>query len=142
MTRRKINNIPSYDELIIPTLKALKLLGSSGTIVEINDKASQIAKKSDKILQIPHGENGLQSEIDYRLARSRTYLKKYGLIENSSRGVWVLSDAEIDINAVDEDKIIKKLESKVVSKRRKNILKIQKTKLILMTFRLIGKNHY
>ncbi len=28
------------------------------------------------------------SKIEYRLTWSRTYLKKYGLLQNSSRGVW------------------------------------------------------
>ena len=108
MVRRKINkNVPNFDQLIIPTMKALKELGGSGTIEEINEKASLIAKLSDEVLQFPHDDNGLQSEVDYRLGWSRTYLKKYGLIENSSRGIWSLIDSDLTIESLDKDEIVK-----------------------------------
>ncbi len=108
MARRKhIDNLPTFDKLLIPTIKALKDLGGSGTIEEINEKVYEIAKITEEILQIPHDENGLLSEVDYRLAWSRTYLKKYNLIDNSSRGVWALTDSEIDIKQLDKDLIVK-----------------------------------
>jgi restriction system protein len=108
MARKKQNNnLPTFDKLIIPTLKALKELGGSGTIEEISEKVYQIAQISEDTLRILHGENGLQSEVDYRLAWSRTYLKKYGLIENSARGVWALTRSEIDINKIDANEIVK-----------------------------------
>ena len=102
MARKKQNsNFPTFDELIIPTLKALVELGGSGTIEEINSKVYEIEKFSDDILQVPHGEEGTVNEVDYRLAWSRTYLKKFGLLENSSRGIWALSKSDIDINKLD-----------------------------------------
>ena len=79
--KRKNTNLPSFDELIIPTVKALVELGGSGSIEEINNKVYEIANLSDDVLQVSHGEDG-RSEVDYRLAWSRTYLKKFGLIEN------------------------------------------------------------
>ena len=45
--------------------------------------------------------------MEYRLAWARTYLKKYGLIDNSSRGVWALIDNEIDTSKLDSNKILK-----------------------------------
>lgn len=108
MGRKKINNnLPSYDELIIPTVKALVALGGSGTIEEINSKVYEIENFSDDTLQVPHGEEGTVNEIDYRLAWSRTYLKKFGLLENSSRGIWALSKSDIDINKLDYLDIVK-----------------------------------
>ncbi len=108
MARRKQNDdLPTFDQLLIPTLKALKELGGSGTIEEINEKVYEIAKITEEILQIPHDDNGLQNEVDYRLAWSRTYLKKYDLIDNSSRGVWALTDSEINIEQIDKDVIVK-----------------------------------
>ena len=35
------------------------------------------------------------------------FKKKYGLIDNSSRGVWALNDTEIDTSALDSDEILK-----------------------------------
>ncbi len=108
MARKKQNNnIPSYDELIIPTLKALVELGGSGSIEEINAKVLEFTKLPDDILQLPHGEEGTLSEIDYRLAWSRTYLKKFGLLENSSRGIWALSKSDLDISTIDYRAIVR-----------------------------------
>ena len=108
MSRKKHNSeLPTYDELIIPTLKALVKLGGSGTIEEINTKVYEIANLSDEILQILHNEDSSRTEVDYRLAWSRTYLKKYGLIENSSRAIWALSKSDIDIDSLDYTEIVK-----------------------------------
>ncbi|MCB0211323.1 MAG: restriction endonuclease, partial [Anaerolineae bacterium] len=52
----------------------------------------EVAKLSDEQLEILHdSEKGSQTEVEYRLAWARTYLKKYGVLENSSRGVWALT---------------------------------------------------
>jgi restriction system protein len=107
MSKRKYSNVPTYDKLLIPTLKALTKLGGSGTIEEINEKVYQIANLSEDVLKIPHDETGLRSEIDYRLAWSRTYLKKYGLIDNSSKGVWALTKSDIEPDKIDYTKIVK-----------------------------------
>ena len=69
MGRKKIpSDIPTFDELIIPTVKSLIDLGGSGNVREINSKVFEIANISDKILQIPHGEEGNMNEVEYRLA--------------------------------------------------------------------------
>lgn len=110
MARKKqYDSLPTFDELIIPTLKAMEKLGGSGTIEEINENVYQIANISEDTLQILHDENGLQSEVDYRLAWSRTYLKKYGLIDNSARGVWTLATNELDVDKVDASEIVKEV---------------------------------
>lgn len=93
--------------MIVPTLKALIELGGSGTIEEINTKVFEIAKVPDEILQVPHGDGGTTNEVEYRLAWSRTYLKKFGLLENSSRGIWALSKSDIDIKKIDHNEIVK-----------------------------------
>ena len=108
MARKKTNNdIPTFDELLVPTIKALQELGGSGSIEEINSKVYVIAEISDETLQAPHGEEGTVSEVDYRLAWSRAYLKKFGLLENSSRGIWALSKSDITINELDPIEIVK-----------------------------------
>ncbi len=85
-------DIPTFDKLMNPVILALKQLGGSGTIEEINGKVIEIAKISDEQLEVLHDpEKGSQTEVEYRLAWARTYLKKYGVLENSSRGVWALT---------------------------------------------------
>jgi restriction system protein len=68
--------IPTYDTLMNPVVQALKSLGGSGTIEEISNKVIEIAGFSDEQLEVLHNpEKGGMSEIEYRLAWSRTYLK-------------------------------------------------------------------
>ncbi len=105
--KRQHDNLPTFDELIVPLLEALKILGGSGTIEEINEMVYRIVNLPEDTLKVLHGENGLLKEVDYRLAWSRTYLKKYGLLENSSRGVWALTSSDLDLNSLDKDEIVK-----------------------------------
>jgi len=84
--------VPTFDAFMNPVIQALKDLGGSGTIEEINYKASEIEGLSDEQLEVLHNpEKGGQTEVEYRLGWTRTYLKKYGVLENSSRGVWALT---------------------------------------------------
>jgi restriction system protein len=85
-------DVPTFDKLMNPVVQALKRLGGSGTIEEIQREVTEIAKLSDEQLEMLHDpEKGSQTEVEYRLAWARTYLKKYGVLENSSRGVWALT---------------------------------------------------
>ena len=80
-----------YDELMNPVLQALRALGGSGTNEEINAKVAEILGKPSEQLDILHNsEKGGITEFKYRLMWSRTYLKRFGVIENSARGVWAL----------------------------------------------------
>ncbi|MES2429207.1 MAG: restriction endonuclease [Bacteroidota bacterium] len=120
MARKKSNSIlPSFDELIIPTVKALLKLGGSGSVEEINSYVYEIASISEEVLQIFHGESGTIKEVDYRLAWSRTYLKKFGLLENSSRGIWALLKADINVANLDNTEIVRYVreQSKPIEKK-------------------------
>ncbi len=92
--------------MLLPTVQALKNLGGSGTVQEIYEQVVQILNLPDQVLEIPHGKNS-SSEIEYRLAWSRTYLKKYGIVENSARGVWSLLSMTDDFADLDPKKIVK-----------------------------------
>ena len=59
----------------------------------------------DEQLKVIHKGRVDQTEVEYRLAWSRTYLKKYGLLENSTRGVWALTPAGSKIEHVDEKEV-------------------------------------
>lgn len=104
--KRQSLSVPTFDAMLIPTIKALQMLGGSGTTEEIYDKVAQILSLPDKVLDIPHGSTS-QSEVEYRLAWSRTYLKKYGLLENSARGIWSLVSTSINVDDLDAKEIVK-----------------------------------
>ena len=80
--------MPTFDKLMLPTLKALEQLGGSGSIEETANSGSQALNLPDAIPSQPHNpEKPSQTEVEYRLAWARTYLKKYGLLDNSERGI-------------------------------------------------------
>ncbi len=83
--------LPTYNSLAVPTLQALVQRGGSASIQELSEDVASLMGLPDEVLEIPHG-NESQSEVDYRAAWVRTYLKKMGAIENSGRGVWSLTD--------------------------------------------------
>jgi restriction system protein len=104
--KQSISSVPTFDSMLLPTIQALQILGGSGTTEEILEKVVQILNVPDKILEILHGSTS-QTEIEYRLAWSRTYLKKYGLLQNSSRGVWSLVSTSIDLDNLQAKEIVK-----------------------------------
>ena len=92
-----------YDDLFNPTLKALKKLGGSGAVSEIEEEVAQILNLSEDAINEIHRES--TTKLTYRLAWARNYLKRYGLVENSSRGVWTLTDAGQKTTEVNQEKV-------------------------------------
>lgn len=84
--------VPPYQQFLWPVVTALRELGDSGSIDEIVGTVLRGEDLSDLQQQVLHGD-GPQTEIEYRLAWARTYLKGMGLLNNSQRGIWSLTDA-------------------------------------------------
>ncbi len=98
-----------FDDLMNPVIQALKQLGGSGTNDEINNKVAEIAGIPSEQLEVLHNpEKGGMTEIEYRLMWTRTYLKKYGLLDNSSRGVWSLTAEGNRIERVVERDVVRR----------------------------------
>ena len=115
-------DLPTIDSLMKPLLQALRALGGSGSIAEIYDTVAELQNLPEEILgQLHDPEKSTESEVAYRLAWARTYLRKYGLLENSSRGVWTLTPKARDTENVDPAEVVKfvrALDSKAGSKRK------------------------
>lgn len=85
------NWMPKYDDLLWPTLQALKVGGGSATIHELSEQVASDLRLPDEVLEIPH-KNGSQSEVDYRAGWARTHLRHVRAIDNTSRGVWTITE--------------------------------------------------
>lgn len=109
-TKKKILS-PTREDLIAPTYNAMKELGGSASINEITDKVIKDLKLPDKIVDEPHG-NSQCTELEYQLAWSRTYLKKFGAIVNSTRGIWRITPAFAGIDNIDVDAVKKSFRDK------------------------------
>lgn len=99
--------LPTFDQLINPLTKALRPLGGSGSIQEIYDKVVELEHLPETVLSQLHNENGDLTEVAYRLAWARSYLKKFGLLENSKRGVWSLTAQAKDLEKVNPQEVVR-----------------------------------
>lgn len=94
--------VPPYTELLWPTLQAVRSLGGSGAIEEIVEEVIRQQRFPEDQQAVLHGD-GPQSEIEYRLAWARTYLKGMGLLINSRRGIWSLTERGRSVEASEID---------------------------------------
>jgi restriction system protein len=100
-------SVPSYADLLWPTVKAIRALGGSASINEIVEKVVELEGFTEEQQAVPHGD-GPQSQIEYRLAWARSYLKGMELLDNSARGIWTLTEKGRD-PSLDEDKVLRLL---------------------------------
>ncbi|MGI8587944.1 MAG: restriction endonuclease [Chloroflexia bacterium] len=101
--------IPQYDNLFNPALLAIKKLGGSASIAELNEEVTKSLHLNDKDLVQPHGVDDRQTELEYRLAWARTYLKKAGLLDNSERGVWSLTAKGQEVDTVKPREVVRSM---------------------------------
>lgn len=101
--------LPKYDGLFNPLLQALHNLGGSASISEQEDEVANILKLTDEEVSEIH--RGNRTKFSYRLAWARNYLKRYGVIDNSSRGVWALTAKGKQINNLDKSEVKKVVQS-------------------------------
>ena len=102
----KTTNCPQVRFFYEPTLRALNELGGSGSNEEIYNRVVAITNLTNDVLDAMH--NFTMTEVEYRLAWARTYLKNYGAIENSKHRVWsltakgakMLRDGNIDVKEI------------------------------------------
>lgn len=112
--------MPTFDQLMLPTLKALESLGGSGSIEEIATAVIQALNLPDAITSQAHNpEKSSQTEVEYRLAWARTYLKKNGLVDNSERGVWALTAQYEPGQPIDIEAIVQSVRADSATKTKK-----------------------
>ena len=95
----------SNKDFLNPIITALKELGGSAHISEIEEQIIKELNLTEK--QINKIHNGNRTKLNYDLAWARTYLKKYGLITNSSTGVWTLTEKGQETTELDNNQVVK-----------------------------------
>lgn len=105
-----------FNDLYNPTLSALHHLGGSASVGEIEDYVIELLKLSEE--QISEIHRGTTTKLNYRLRWARNYLKNFGLLENSERGVWILTSKGLKTETVDP-KIVGQKVREINKKKRK-----------------------
>ncbi|MEU5841880.1 winged helix-turn-helix domain-containing protein [Rhodococcus sp. NPDC047139] len=111
--------LPPYTDLLWPTVQAVIELGGSGVIEEIDSAVIARTGLTEAAQAVLHGD-GPGTEIEYRLAWARTYLKGMGLLSNTRRGVWSVTERG---RAVRESEIKPMQVAYTAEKRRKRLVR-------------------
>jgi restriction system protein len=94
MRRFKIDaeTLPDLPGMMLVTVEALKDLGGSATIQELDEKVIELegVTEAEQAFTMPRDEN--RTRVNYYLAWARTYLKRGDALNNSKRGVWALTE--------------------------------------------------
>jgi restriction system protein len=115
----KVNaHIPPYSELLWPTLRAVRELGNSAKLDEIDEQVVEAESFSEAQMSILH-KDGPRSEIEYRLAWARTYLKGIGALDNPARGTWVTTDLGKSLKEQQVEPLRREYLSKLAEARKK-----------------------
>lgn len=109
--------LPTQEQLLWPALEAVRVLGGSGRIDEIDEKAIELGRFTEEQQAVPH-RDGPKMELEYRLAWARSMLKWVGLIDNSVRGVWSITDLGRQASEADVERLYKERRAEHLRTRR------------------------
>ena len=115
---------PISRQLIIPVYKAVLTLGGSATNDEICEKVIEMMNLTSEQIDEPHLGSITQTELQYQLAWARTYMKNYGILEKSGRGVWAVTADYLEEKTIDPSRVCSSgAKKKNVAKTNDNPLK-------------------
>ncbi|MBI5775222.1 MAG: restriction endonuclease [Verrucomicrobia bacterium] len=113
-----MNKVPRREQLMNPVVTALKQLGGSGSVDEINNQVIEHMKLPEDTLTVLHDpQNSNQTELQYELAWARTYLKRVGILVNRGRGLWALTEKADSISVVNGAEILRTVHRQVRQER-------------------------
>jgi restriction system protein len=118
-----MTSLPKYDEFMQPTLRAVRDLGGSASIEEIQDKLTEMMGLTQAQLDLAYPKSGALVAPD-RMSWARSHLKIAGLLASGGKGVWVLTDLGRDAADLSPSQVkaeVKKLSvehhAKIVARR-------------------------
>ncbi len=101
-------SIPKFDELFGLTIDAIKFSGGTASIYTIEEYVADALELTNKEKNRIHSiREGKRTELGYRLAWARNYLKNANILENSERTIWRLTDENINSSNINKEEIKK-----------------------------------
>jgi restriction system protein len=120
------DGLPDLSGMMLVTLEALKQMGGSASIDELDERIIEIEGVTEEEQALVMANESGRPRVNYYLAWARTYLKRGGAVENSSRGVWSLTPVGHKITMYEETAAIHEQVSR--EERERARLKRQRTK--------------
>lgn len=112
------DKVPTYDVMFQPTIDALRMIGGEASNEQIYDYVVRNLELPPHVAQRPHSGRSELTEIEYRLMWSRTYLRKFGLIDSPRRGWWTLTEIGRNVNTVDRREIVRAIRGQAQAERQ------------------------
>lgn len=101
-----------YKDFFNPIIRCMHMLGGSASISEIEDTIINLLNLSEETSAELY--KGNITKLSYELAIARNFLRKYGLIENSNRSVWALTNLGINTLEVDPEEVVATVEAALI----------------------------
>jgi restriction system protein len=130
-----LKNLPTRNELMLPTIEAIKKLGGSANTDEIYEKIVEDLNLSDALLEVIDGKTG-QSVLQYDLSWVRTILKNKNVLIKGGKGIWVLNNEPVINATVVSTAKIKKNEEKDADEEVEELEKWKKEVIEIITEKL------
>lgn len=113
MTNRRFTidakKTPDLASMMLATVQALRKLGGSATIHELDQEViREEGVTDDEQFIMMEGRNSNLPRVNYFLGWARTYLKRGEALANSARGVWTLTPKGKTITQLDQTRAIRK----------------------------------
>ncbi len=129
--------LPDLPGMMLATIEALKLIGGSATIHELDEKIIEIEGLSEEEQSFAMTGNEPRTRVNYYLSWARTYLRRGGAIENSARGIWALTEKGEAISSLSETKVI----YRQVNNEEKERARLKRLEKKQRTVELIGSEN-
>lgn len=108
LPEEEYDTIPKFDSLFQPIVKVLKRNNGIASIATIEEDVGNDLKLSEyDLYKIHNPDEGNRTELGYRLAWARFYLKEAGFIESPKRGIWALTSLGLQTTNIDKESIKK-----------------------------------
>jgi restriction system protein len=130
-----MKNLPTRNELMEPTIEAIKKLGGSANTDEIYEKIVEDLDLSDALLEIIDGKTG-QSALQYNLSWVRTILKNKNILTKGGKGIWVLDMENQSTSSINTNPKIKKIEEQDADEELEETEKWKKEAIEIITEKL------
>lgn len=118
--------LPSYSDLILPTVRAVAALGRSAKAREIVSRVLEDLRPTDEMLAVHFPGRPEESVLLGRLQWARSYAKLIGALESPSRGVFLLTDLGRELLAAPQEQARKRVQALDREFRRNRVRKDSK----------------
>jgi len=85
------HGLPTAKEMTTALMESIRNLGGRASVKELEHEVSKRLQLSAEQLAVPHDKS--RTEFQYRLAWTRSYAKKAGLLVSTERNRWSLPNS-------------------------------------------------